>query len=161
MSTRNADYPALNAGAALGARLRRLSDRIDREAAAIYRAQGVAFEQRWFGVLNQLIRFGPASGAELAVRLGVTPAAVSQVAAALTARGLVTVQTGKKDRRLRLLAATADGEALAATLAPLWNALSAAAAALDAEAGGVVAALNRLEAALGRASLAERVADLR
>jgi hypothetical protein len=45
------DYPSRFGGAAIGARLRRLSDRIDREADGLYSALGIDFEQRWFGVM--------------------------------------------------------------------------------------------------------------
>jgi MarR family transcriptional regulator, organic hydroperoxide resistance regulator len=159
MSTPFVDYPAEQGGAALGARLRRLSDRIDREAAAIYAAYGVAFEQRWFGTLNQLIRFGPATGTELAARLGVTPAAVSQVATAMTGAGLISVRADPQDARRRVFAATSKGQNLADRLAPVWAALEAAARTLDAESGGLTAALGRLEAALDRSPLGARVSE--
>ena len=45
-------------GAALAARLRRLSERFDRDATKLYAAQNIRFEQRWYGLLNQLVLNG-------------------------------------------------------------------------------------------------------
>ena len=72
------DYVAEIGGAALGARLRRLSAAIDADAARIYAARGVRFEQRWFGVLNQLALVGPLGVRQLADLLGITHASVSE-----------------------------------------------------------------------------------
>ncbi|OYQ33985.1 hypothetical protein CHU93_02685 [Sandarakinorhabdus cyanobacteriorum] len=151
------DYPAAAGSAALGARLRRLSERIDREADAIYAARAEGFQQRWFGVVNQLDRHGPMGGVELAQTLGVSQAAISQVVGALKAAGLVTSGGDPADARRRVLSLTADGVAAAQRLRPLWAALDDVARALDAEAGGVVAVLDRLETALDRAGLAARL----
>ena len=61
------------------------------------------------------------------------------------------------DARRRALALSPSGEALVAQLRPLWDAFDDAARELDAEAGGVTKALARLEQALARRSLHERV----
>ena len=79
------DYPSHHRGAAIGARLRRLSERIDREANAIYAEMDIEFEQRWFGVLNQLALSGPMSVGELAAVLGVA-AGVAAVLVAVMLR---------------------------------------------------------------------------
>lgn len=153
------DFPAAAGSAALGARLRRLSERIDREADALYSGSSEPFQQRWFGVVNQLDRHGPMGGIELAQALGVSQAAISQVASALKAAGLAESDGNPADARRRVLRLTAKGVATAQRLRPLWTALDEVGRTLDAEAGGVVAALDRLEAALDRASLAARLAD--
>lgn len=150
------DYIRQSGAAALGARLRRLSERIDRDAGRLYVELGVRFEQRWFGVLNQLDLHGPRSVGDLAAALGVTHVAVSQVRQALVAEGLVAEARDPRDRRSRVLELTADGQALVRRLTPAWAALAAAAIDLNAEAQDAVAALARLEAALGRASILER-----
>jgi DNA-binding MarR family transcriptional regulator len=143
-------------GAALGARLRRLSERIDRELAALYAARGEAIEQRWFGTLDLLDKFGPLSVGELAEAMGITHVSVSQTRQSLQDAGLVALEGDPNDRRRRLLQLTPAGRALVDRLRPLWDALSSSARELDAEAGGVVAVLDRLEAALDRASVAAR-----
>jgi DNA-binding MarR family transcriptional regulator len=143
-------------GAALGARLRRLSERIDREVGALYAARGEAMEQRWYGVLNLLDRFGPLGVVQLAQAMGVTHVAVSQVREALERAGLIALAPDPADARRRLLSLSAKGRDLVARLRPLWDALANSARELDAEAGGVVAALDRLEKALDATSVADR-----
>jgi DNA-binding MarR family transcriptional regulator len=151
------DYVAEIGGAALGARLRRLSAAIDADAARIYAARGVRFEQRWFGVLNQLALVGPLGVRQLADLLGITHASVSETRQSLEKAGLIRAKVDPDDARRRALALSPSGEALVAQLRPLWDAFDDAARELDAEAGGVTKALARLEQALARRSLHERV----
>jgi DNA-binding MarR family transcriptional regulator len=151
------DYLATKGGAALGARLRRLSETMDADAARIYGELGVAFEQRWFGVLNQLVERGSASVGDIAAALRIKHASVSEARQSLEAAGLVGSEPDPADGRRRLLLLTAEGEAFAARLAPVWSAFEAASEDLNREAGEVIAALERLELALGRQSLAERI----
>ncbi len=151
-----ADYPLASGGGALGARLRRLSERIDRDAGRVYAQAGIAFEQRWYGVLNQLVLHGPLSVGDLARVLGITQASVSQTRQSLETAGLIGSQPDAADGRRRTLRLTPAGQALVASLAPLWAALIATAAELDAEAGHVTAALDRLDQALDRRSLYDR-----
>lgn len=144
-------------GAALGAWLRRLSDRIDREAARVYAEAGIEFEQRWFGALNQLALNGAMSVGELAQALGVTHVAVSQTRRSLEDAGLITAETDATDRRSRRLRLSLEGQRFYLRMAPVWEALAVAAVDLDREAGGVAAALMRLESALDRKPLVRRV----
>jgi len=151
------DYTRRQRAAALGGRLRRLSERIDREAMEVYSGLGLAFEQRWFGLVNLLDRYGPLSVGELAEALGITHASVSQSRASLARAGHVRARPDAEDARSRRLELTASGRRLAARLRPVWDAMERVARALDAEAGGVVRVLERLEQALAEQSLGERV----
>lgn len=145
-------------GAAIGADLRRLSERIDREANQVYAQLGIAFEQRWMGVLDLLVLRGPLSVSQLARELGISHPSVSQTRSSLLAAGLVADRPDPSDGRRRSLHLTAQGEALVSRLLPIWAALDRAGLELDAEAGDAVVALDRLEAALDRQSIGERVA---
>lgn len=150
------DYPRAQGHTAVGARLRRLSERIDREADQVYRSLGLRFEQRWFGVLNLLsIQPGIAVG-DLAERLGISHAAVSQTRASLEREGLIASTPDPRDSRRSLLRLSDAGEALVAQLQPVWAALSAASADLAHEAPGLVEALDRLDQGLRRIGLTER-----
>ena len=151
------DFPLSQGGAALGARLRRLSERIDREADRIYRESGVSFEQRWYGVMNQLAAHGPMTVGALAGALGITHAAVSQTRASLVAEGLLDVVADPADARRRTLVLSAAGKRLVIELQPLWRALSDVSTDLNREAPGLLDALDKLDAALERESLAQRV----
>jgi DNA-binding MarR family transcriptional regulator len=154
------DYPAEMGSAALGARLRRLSAAIDADAARVYAAQGIRFEQRWFGVLNQLALGGPMGVQDLANVLGITHVSVSQTRASLEKAGLVTSRADPEDSRRRILALSPSGQAMVERLRPLWDVFDEAARQLDAEAGEIVAALARLEQALARKSLHARITEI-
>lgn len=143
-------------GSAIGGRLRRLSERIDREAAKLYAEAGVAFEQRWLGVMDLLINGGPQSVVDLARRLGISHVSVSQTRQSLEKAGLIAQKPDPSDGRRRILAMTDKGLALAEQLKPIWAALDLVGQELNAEAGDTVSALDRLDDALARQSLYER-----
>ena len=153
------DAVRAHGAAALGGRLRRLSDRIDREAKALYEKRGVAFEQRWFPVFNCLRSGEPMSVTDLADRLQVSHVSISVTRGALEKEGLVGSRADERDGRRRVLALTDKGMALARQLAPLFDALDKAAIELNAEAGDAIAAIDRLEDALERKPLSRRVED--
>ena len=153
------DYSRAHGGQALGARMRRLSERIDGDSTRVYAVRGLKFEQRWFGVLNQLTLTGPSSVSELARTLRITHVSVSQTCRSLEKAGIIHSTPDREDARRRTLSLTADGRNLVARMTPLWDAFSAAAAELNDEAGNAVAALDRLDDALARKSLFERIND--
>ncbi|MDG2523643.1 MarR family transcriptional regulator [Caulobacter segnis] len=150
-------YTTKAGAAAIGARLRRLSERIDRDAARLYAESGVAFEQRWFGVVNLLSLYETLTVGELAAALGVSHATVSQVRAGLETAKLIAWDADKTNPRQRRLRLTPAGRDVAARLAPLWAALSETAVELNDEAQDALAALDRLEQATLRLSLYDRV----
>lgn len=141
---------------ALGGRLRRLSDRIDRDTKPIYEKMGIEFEQRWFPVFNCLRGVEAMSVTEIADHLRISHVSVSVTRKSLEAAQLVTSIADEKDGRRFNLALTEKGKALSEKLGPLFEALELAAADLNAEAGNVIAAIARLEDALDRKSVAER-----
>ena len=153
------DYSRSMGGQALGARLRRLSERIDGDGTRIYAARGVIFEQRWFGVLNQMVLQGPTTVGEIAATMRITHVSVSQACRSLEKAGIIASTPDPVDARRRILSLTAEGTGLVERMWPLWQAFNAAAAELDAEAGDVVAALDRLDDALARKSLFDRISE--
>lgn len=153
------DYTAGEGGAAIGGRLRRVSERIDREAGEVYRSLGIAFEQRWYGVLNQLRLGGPMEVGELAAALGISHVAISQVRSALQREGLVISEAVPGDGRRRRLSLSEAGGQLVQQLSPVWSAMNAVAQELNQEAGDIVDRLDKLEAALDRRSLSSRIRD--
>jgi DNA-binding MarR family transcriptional regulator len=144
--------------AAFASRLRRLSERVDRDAVALYADRGLPFEPRWFATVVALRDFGPLSVGELARMTGVSHAAVSQVRSQLAAAGLVEAAADPRDGRRRTLALTADGRALAARCASLWQGMAdATAALLEQHAPRLLAQLDALEAALDQLGIQGRV----
>lgn len=144
-----------------GSRLRRLLDQLDRDVQSLYGEAGVTFEPRWYAVFSALCEDGPATVGELAQRLGVTHAAVSQVRSALLAEGLIQTRSDPADGRRHLLALTPKGADMAATLKPLWDAINAATAQVLAEdAPTLLQDLDSLARALDRRPLVARAKDL-
>jgi DNA-binding MarR family transcriptional regulator len=103
------DYSRSVGGAALAARLRRLAERFDRDSARLYAAVGVKFEQRWYGLLNQLDRNGPMAVGDLARTLRITHVSISQARHSLEAEGLVRTSSSAHDARVRQIALTRKG----------------------------------------------------
>ena len=151
------DYARSLGGAGIGARLRRLSEQIDGDAARVYATLGIDFEQRWFGVLNQLALNGPATVGELALKLRITHASVSQTRDSLEKAGLIKSKVDKIDARRRRLELTAAGRRLVLRLKSLWQYFEEAALELAAEARDLMASLDRLDDALERQSMLERI----
>lgn len=144
-----------------GTRLRRLVERLDRDVQALYRDAGSNFEPRWYAVFTALLEHGPATVGDLAQRLDVTHAAVSQVRSALLAEGLITTRADPGDGRRTTLVVTPKGAAVAIGLRPLWRAINAATAEVLAnEAPGLLGGLHDLGEALTRRSMKSRVEDL-
>ena len=106
------NYTSRAGGAALGARLRRISERIDREAAQLYAELGVKFEQRWYGTLNLLDQFGSLTVGELAEALGISHVSVSQTRDSLHKAGFVETTADPEDARRRMLHLSKKGRAL-------------------------------------------------
>jgi MarR family transcriptional regulator, organic hydroperoxide resistance regulator len=151
------DYTRKYGPAAIGARLRRLSESIDEDAGRIYIDQGIDFQQRWVGILEQLHERGAQAVGELAASLGIRHSSVSQTRRSLEEAGLVESQVDPQDARSRLLRLSTSGKELVRRLQPLWKILNATSLELDAEADHVIAALDRLDRALQRVSLYDRV----
>jgi MarR family transcriptional regulator, organic hydroperoxide resistance regulator len=153
------DYVREAGPAAIGARLRRLSNEVDGDARRLYAEFGVVFEQRWLGLLDLLSRHGPLTVGELAGALGISHPSVSQSRQSLARAGLIAWERDGQDQRRRKLRLTEEGSALVARLAPLWQALDEAAKEIDREAGSAVAALERLEGVLRARSVYDRVRE--
>jgi DNA-binding MarR family transcriptional regulator len=151
------DYTRKYGPAAIGARLRRLSESIDEDAARIYVDLGIDFQQRWVGILEQLHDRGAQPVGELAASLGIRHSSVSQTRRSLEEAGLVESQVDPQDGRSRLLRLSGSGKELVRRLQPLWKILNATSRELDAEAAHVIAALDRLDRALERLSRYDRV----
>jgi DNA-binding PadR family transcriptional regulator len=94
---------------------------------------------------------------ELATNLRISHASISQTRQSLEAAGLLVSETDPEDTRRRQLAISPAGHKLLEKLRPLWAAFEQAAADLDAEAGNVVDALDRLEDALSQRSMFDRI----
>ena len=153
------DYSREARCTALGARLRRLSDQIDRDCGKVYASSGMIFEQRWFGVLRQLELNGPLSIGNLATLLGITHVSVIQTCQSMKKAGLISSTNVSHDARVRNIRLTKKARILIKELSPLWVRMGEAGDQLNQEAGDVIALLDRLDEALKQKSLLDRILD--
>jgi len=146
---------------AFGTRLRRLSERLDRDVRELYRLNGVEFEPSWYPVFIALSEIGPMSVGDLAARMRITHAAVSQIRAKLLKAGLVRVRADAEDQRRQMLQLTEKGRALANRLHPLWAAIAQTTERLCRDfAPDLLAQLTAIDVALDQRSLLDRVTDI-
>ncbi len=145
---------------ALGSRLRRLTERLNAGVSAAYAESGVAFEPGWYGLFRLIEARDDVAIGDASALLSVSHPTVVQTARALAHAGLIEDQLDPRDRRRRLLRVTAKGRETAQALRVVWEATGSAAAGLLKEADvDLLAALDRLEAALARRAYAHRIIE--
>ncbi|MEX1829503.1 GNAT family N-acetyltransferase [Luteibacter sp. CQ10] len=105
---------------ALGSRLKALSDHFYQAVDEVYRACGAGIESRWFPVLRFLRDVGPSTVTDVALAIGQTHSAVSQLADRLVDAGMVVRQRDPQDGRRSVLALTDAGERALGALGPVW-----------------------------------------
>jgi DNA-binding MarR family transcriptional regulator len=154
------DFITDKGSAAFGTRLRRLSERLDRDVRELYREQGVEFEPSWYPVVVSLDEIGPMSVGELASDMHISHAAVSQIRGKLLKSGLVIGRADMADHRRQMLRLTRKGQALVDRLRPLWKAIARVTEELNRlHSPHLLSELTALEAALDDRSLFDRVSD--
>jgi DNA-binding MarR family transcriptional regulator/GNAT superfamily N-acetyltransferase len=147
---------------ALGSRLRRLSEYLTTEAAAIYAQYGLDFQPRWYPVFYLVAHRPGISSNEIAGQIGHTHASVSQIIKELLRHHLLTMTTDPADQRRRLLALAPLGQELLPQLRAQTSDVRRSMEALLAETDADLwHALAAVEQQLQRHSLRERVAQAR
>ncbi|WP_236704902.1 MarR family winged helix-turn-helix transcriptional regulator [Hymenobacter sp. AT01-02] len=148
--------------AALGSRLRRLSEQMTAQAADVYALYHVPCEPRWFPVFYLVATKPGLHVGEIAESIGQTHAAVSQVIKELAKHGLVDVQRGEADLRRSVVTLTTQGAALWPTLQQQAADVRQATEELLAETRhNLWLAIGEMEYALSRNSLTNRVKAIR
>jgi DNA-binding MarR family transcriptional regulator len=143
---------------ALASRLRRLSDRLKTEATKLYRANGVEFNDSWFLLALVLSNREGISVTEAAEGLGISHAAISQMATAMERKGLIIERPDEGDRRRTLLYLTGQGRSIIEELRPFWDAVGKCAEKLIASTGqDFLLVISKFEEQLERQDLSVRV----
>jgi len=150
------DYIRSHGNAGVGARLRRLSERIDRESNAVYAHLGLHFEQRWMGVLMLLDERGEMTVGELAEALRITQPSVSQTLRSLQAARIVSDKADRRDSRRRIQRLSPKGLQFIEQVRPVWVALMQTARDLDREGIDLLTPIDRIEKILDQKSVLER-----
>jgi DNA-binding MarR family transcriptional regulator len=121
------DFYARTGKMALGSRLRRLSEQITEEAAALYNLYQVDLQPRWFPVFYSL----SAAGGEMTItdiarEIGHTHPSVSQIVREMAARGYVTERRGIADGRKNFVILSPAGQELREKIQPQIDDVTAA-----------------------------------
>lgn len=145
---------------AFGSRLKNVTDILIRDVTQIYREQNIAFEPRWFTMIQLLEKEGELSVTEIAQKLNQTHPAVIQVAAALENNELVISTKKEQDARKRHLRLSSKGKELISEIEPLWKNIEAATQILLEESDpDFLNALYRIELHLQKKSMFERIKE--
>lgn len=145
---------------AFASRLKRLSERLQRDVSQIYREQKLEFHARWFPVAYLLAQSSPMSVTTIADALGLTHPAVNQIAAQMARCGLLTSRKDKDDERRRLLSLTSKGRRVVGDLQPLWDAVEKCTRRLIREAGyNLLSSIAAIEKALDSQEMYDRISN--
>jgi DNA-binding MarR family transcriptional regulator len=159
--TERSDFLDDLAELALGSRLKRLSDRMMSDAAAVYRRLGHDVQPKWFTLLALLHSKREVSVVAAAEYLGLSQPAISQFSRQLVEKGYITSRPAPEDSRRRLLELTERGAQVIETMQPLWRAVEEAARDICLELDNdFYEAIRKCERALDRKTLLERSLEL-
>ncbi|WP_394830210.1 MarR family transcriptional regulator [Pendulispora rubella] len=141
----------------LGTMLRRLVALLDGDVERVYGNAGLDFRARYYPVFQALSREEACTIRAIALQSGLTHSALSQTITEMRKAGLVTVTPGE-DARERNVELSPKGKLVMAELQPYWEAIAAAADALDAELdGSLFRALEGAADALEQRSFYDRI----
>lgn len=141
------DFLASLGHTALGSRLKRLGLALQAESQAWLETQDCSLASAQMPVLAALTRENPATTGQLAAMLGIAQPGVSRMIADMEKGGWVRSQPGETDRRVREIALTEKGQALAERArAEFWPRIDVAAEAVcDGLDGGLLEQIGALE----------------
>jgi DNA-binding MarR family transcriptional regulator/N-acetylglutamate synthase-like GNAT family acetyltransferase len=112
------DFYAMTGKMALGSRLRRLSEQMTEQAAALYDLYEVDLQPKWFPVFYALSAEGEKSITDIARDIGHTHPSVSQIVREMAAKGYVIEKKGETDGRRNFVELSPMGRALREKMQP-------------------------------------------
>jgi len=143
---------------ALASRLKRLSDRLMKDMAEIYREANADFQPRWFTVFMALDRKDGQTITEIARQLAISHTAVNKIVADLDRHGLVEKKKDNVDERRLRVSLTDKGRNTRRDLDELWKGVKRANTELLAEAGAdLLDDIRKVEKALDRRNMGNRM----
>lgn len=146
---------------ALGCRIRRLSESIDRDLREIYQTHGVFFDPCWYPLIAAISDNGPLTLAEISQCTGLGSSTIGAIRTRMLQEGLISVEQDARDLRRQRLCLTSKGRDLCRDLDAVWEAIAKAAQGLCAETiPGLLSDLEVIETALVRRKLSARVGAL-
>ncbi|MBN9380978.1 MAG: MarR family transcriptional regulator [Chitinophagaceae bacterium] len=144
---------------AIATRLQRLSERLRKDGALIYKAYGIDFEPKWFPVIYTLYYKPLLSVVEIASEIGYTHPSTISLLKELEKQRLIRSRRDKVDERKRLLQLTEKGKALVAQVQPVWKVMTAAIAEFTDTRNNLMKAIIEVEEQLDRQSFLQRARE--
>ena len=142
-------------------RMRSILERLHSDSRKTYQYYGFAdLNAHWFGPLTLLRKHGPLGVKQISTALQLAAPSVTQSLKSLENEGLIRFEKDPSDGRKKTVHLTAKGEQTVQKLEPLWDAFLQVAHDLDKESEGILAALDRLDAAITRMTVFDRVRSL-
>ncbi|HUB60671.1 MAG TPA: GNAT family N-acetyltransferase [Puia sp.] len=111
---------------ALGSRLRRLSEQVTEQAAALYDLYQVDLQPKWFPVFYSLAAGGEMTITDIAREIGHTHPSVSQIVREMAVRGYVIERKGAEDGRKNHVLLSSAGQQLWGRIQPQIRDVTAA-----------------------------------
>lgn len=146
---------------ALGSRLKRLSEKLQADAANIYREFDLNVQPKWFTLLALLHHKKQVSVVEAAQYLGLSQPAISQFCKQLADKELVSFITCSEDSRRKVLRLSDSGQARVDLMLPIWRAVEVAAQQICTEfENDFYQSLRKCERALQNKSLQQRTLEV-
>lgn len=143
---------------ALASRLKRLSDRLMKDMAEIYREANADFRPRWFTVFMALDRKDDQTHTDIARQLGISHTAVNKIVTDMGNHGLVEKKKDSVDERRLLVSLTSKGRNTRRELDKLWKGVKRANAELLTEAGvDLLGDIRKVEEVLDRRGMGNRM----
>jgi len=141
---------------AISTRLQRLSERLRKDGALIYKAYGIEFEPKWFPVIYTL-HFKPLlSVVEIASEIGYTHPSTISLLKELEKQKLIRSRRDKIDERKRLLQLTDKGKELIGKMKPVWDIMTTAIAEFTDTRNNLMKAIMEVEEKLDQQSFLQR-----
>lgn len=146
----------------LGTQLRHLIELLDGAVERSYADVGLNYRPRYTPIMRALIDKGAATVSEIADTAAISQPAVTQTIGRMVDAGIVSIETGTRDGRQRIVRLTPAGQGLVPELALCWNATAVAAQSLDRDLEqSLGAVLDAAIAALEQRSYDDRIKEAR
>jgi DNA-binding MarR family transcriptional regulator len=120
------DFYSKTGKMALGSRLRRLSDQVTEQAAALYDLYQVDLQPKWFPVFYSLSPKAEITITDIAREIGRTHPSVSQIVREMAAKGYVIEKKGSEDGRKNFVLLSPAGQQLREKMQPQIEDVTAA-----------------------------------
>jgi DNA-binding MarR family transcriptional regulator/N-acetylglutamate synthase-like GNAT family acetyltransferase len=120
------DFYATTGKMALGSRLRRLSEQMTEQAAAIYDLYQVDLQPKWFPVFYSLSATQEKSITDIAREIGHTHPSVSQIVREMAAKGYVIEKKGELDGRKNFVILSPEGKSVRQKMEPQFEDVTSA-----------------------------------